>query len=125
MRRYCTILIIMLSVLLIVSCAIWKGKATVGYEAAALTLKEIHDQGKSLCEQGKIGASDCENLKSTYNKAREVYIASGDALIAAINAEDAVTREKSLDAYQKSIAEFSQLSIKLIRLASNLGIKVK
>lgn len=106
-----------------VSCATWKQTAVTGYEVTGVTLTEIHSTAKSMCGQGTLQADDCEKIKSLYSKARLAYITAGDALTAAINAEDAVTKQKSFEAYQKSIIEVSNLVPQLLKLAEELGIK--
>ena len=120
------ILIISLIVILsfsLISCATWKSNITTGYEATGMTLKEIHDTAKAMCAAGTLSAADCAQVKDIYDKARDAYITAGDALIVAINTEDAVTKENNLQAYQHAISDVSQLVPKLIKLAGQLGIK--
>ncbi len=82
----------------------------------------VYQTGKSLCDEGVIKAQDCSKLKRYYNESRLVYIAMGDALIIAINTEDAVRRKTLLDEYDRLAIQYVQLSGQLIRLSYELGI---
>lgn len=113
------ILLLMLSL----ACATWKTNITTGYEVTGITLKEIHDTAKGMCDAGTIKPENCVTIKDIYTKARLAYITAGDALIVAMETEDAVVKEKSLEAYKIATNELSQLIPKLVKLAGELGIK--
>lgn len=124
MRKAVMMAVILLIAFSLISCATWKEGSTLGYETTGMMLKEIHDSAKSLCDSGTLKAEDCENIKVIYGRARAAYITSGDALIMAINADDAIMREKNLDAYKKSLSEISVLVPKLIKLLGDMGISI-
>ncbi len=110
-------------VLAFTSCAAWKADTTAGYEATGAVLADIGSQAQSMCGEGKIKPADCGTLKLDYNKAREAYITSGDALILAMDAEDAAAKQKSLAAYQQAVGDLGALLPELITAAGQFGIK--
>ncbi len=115
--------VFMLCVLLIfASCATWKADTTAGYESTGAVLAGIGAQAKSLCGKGRISAANCLVLKSDYNKARTAYIASGDALVLAMDARDAAAKETSLKAYQQAITDLETLLPELVNTAGQFGI---
>ena len=99
-----------------------KANAVASYEATGGILTDIQASAKSMCDAGTISAQDCAKLKASYNKTRTAYISAGNMLIVAINAEDAITREKSLAAYSAALSDVAALVPELMRTATELGI---
>lgn len=124
MRQF-RIAVLLFLIIALISCAGWKSKATTGYEAIGLTLTEIKVEAEKQCITGTLKVQDCEQIKAIYNKARISYITAGNALIVAMNTEDSVLKQKSMDAYLNTVDEASKLSFELIDLAIKLGVKIK
>ena len=105
------------------SCAAWKADTVAGYESTGSVLTDIESRAKAMCDAGQLKPADCQKLKSAYNRARAAYITSGDALVLAIDTQDAATKQKSLAAYQQAVSDLGALLPELITAADQLGIK--
>ncbi len=108
---------------IITACATaWKPTSMASYETTGMVLAEVMVTGKVLCDGGQINESDCEDLKNTYNQARDAYITAGDALIAVIEAEDDITRAEGTERYQQALMHLATFMPILLELADNVGI---
>ncbi len=107
---------------ILASCATWKANTTAGYETTGQILTDIGTKAKSMCDAGKIPAKNCVVLKADYNKARTAYISSGNALILAIDAQDAAAKKTSLAAYQEAITDLGTLLPALVNAAGEFGV---
>lgn len=105
-------------------CATWKQNVAVGYEATGITLKEVRDAARYMCDTGVIKPGDCAQIKDIYTKARSAYILSGDMLVLAIRAEDPIKQKEYMDLYRIAVQDVSKLLPQLIKLATDLGIKI-
>ncbi len=125
--RLRTLLVMMaiVAVLVLSSCASQQMKANTvaGYDATGQILTDIETQAKSMCDAGKINPVNCAVLKTDYSKARDAYITSGDALIVALDAQDAATQKTNLAAYQAAITDLGTLLPALINTAAEFGIQ--
>lgn len=120
-KRFLIVLILIAA--MIYGCAGMKAKTVTGYEALGITIKEIRDTASNMCDEGKLREKDCQEIRALYNKARLTYISAGDMLIIYLNAEDAVKKQKTYEAYQSLINDANKLAFELIDLAIKLGIK--
>ncbi|MCC6347891.1 MAG: hypothetical protein IT388_11940 [Nitrospirales bacterium] len=124
MRKIAANLLVILALLVLSSCATWKKDTVTGYEITGIALRNVQQAAKKMCDAGKIGADDCAKLRNVYGQARAAYQTAGNALIVAINTEDAVKQKEGFAAYQTAFAEVSRLLPELLDLAGKLGIKV-
>ena len=112
-----------LAMMLLASCAHWQADSTAGYEATGRVIAGIGSQAKSMCAANAISPANCAVLKADYNAARAAYIAGGDALIAAINASDDVTKQDDLAGYTKALSALGAALPALVNAADACGIK--
>jgi hypothetical protein len=115
--------LILILIVSLTACATWKQNTTAGYEITGVTLTQVHDTAKALCDAGTLKDADCVKIKALYNDVRTTYIDAGNALIAAMNAEDDITRATKLGDYTKAMNDIAVLVPKLMKLAQDLGIK--
>lgn len=106
----------------LVGCATWKQNTVKSYRLTGVALTQIQESGKDMCNKGVLKAEDCAKIKDIYNKARDVYIQMGNALILAIETEDAIQRKAKLDEYAKLSSQYLIFSNELIQLAYKYGI---
>jgi len=106
----------------LIACASWQKKATVGYEVTGATLQEIHTLGTQLCSEGKVKADDCTKLKALYNKTQRAYVLSGSALITAIETQDKIVKQASIETYMSAVNDVAKLMPELLKLATELGV---
>lgn len=109
--------------LALASCAHWQADAAAGYESTGAILAGLGSQARAMCKAGRIKPADCAVLKTGYNRARTAYIATGDALILAMDATDAAARKKDLDAYQRAASDLAILLPELVRTSDEFGIQ--
>ncbi len=123
MKQFVGLFLAVAVLLMLSSCATWKPDTVAGYESAGAVLTDIETRAKGMCDSGKIKPDECGRLKRAYEKARAAYITSGDALILAMDAGDAATKQRSLAAYQKAVTDLGALLPELITTAGEVGIK--
>lgn len=114
-------------VLLLASCATGgtKGKVVSSYELAGITLKAGYDVARPACDQGLIAPEKCIEIKEIYNEARSAYLLAGDLLITAIETEDLLKRQATLQEYQDLAELYTMNTTALFNLLVELGAMKK
>jgi hypothetical protein len=97
----------------------WR-KATVDtYELLGIGIGAAKDTTESLQVQNLISAEQVLKIKVVYSKAREAFIAAGNVLKLAGQAEDSIKRDSLLADYGKLLTDFKNLSIQLYDLVKS------
>jgi hypothetical protein len=107
------------------ACAITggaKSKVVSSYELAGITLKAGYDIAKPACDQGLLKPEDCAQIKGLYMAARATYVLAGECLILAIETDDLLKRQASLDDYQKLAVMYTDATTKLINTLVELKL---
>jgi len=78
------IILMVLSMFFLMACASTRPVVVASYEALGSTIVSVGKAAKILCNEGKIEASKCENIKNIYNDVRKYYKDSGDLYIKVI-----------------------------------------
>jgi len=102
----------------------WKKASAAGYDVTGVVGTQIKETVAPMCTDKKIPAVKCDKMLDIYNKLRTAYRTSGQALITAMRATDAVSQQQSIEAYKKAINEVTILLPQLITLAKELGVDI-
>lgn len=124
-KRVIRFIMVFVILVALIGCATpWKANVTAGYEVLGDSLRAVRDSSQVLCKDLIINPTDCSKIKTVYNKAALAYVNAGNALILAMNIEDAVTSKKFFDEYQKQLELFNSMLPDLLNLATQFGVNV-
>ncbi len=90
------------------------------YEYAAYNMRKVHDGIEFLCKSKD--TAECKEIRTFYNKTRDVFLKKGDTIIAFLNEKDKTKRDAIYEQYLKEQKEFDALWFVLKEMAVKLGI---
>ncbi len=124
MRRKVRFIIPLFLVLMLVACASWDTTAKKAYVSAGNVGKAYYNTAKTSCDQKLLEPARCEQLKKINNDARAIWLQAGNALMLAIQVDDAVKKQEFKASYNALMGVFEQDIGEFLKLYLQMGGKL-